>query len=147
MSRRPLDKAVAAAQARRARAAAQLAAEDAALASLLEAQRALIDAVVAEHRTSGLRNQHAHVLIDTMIAETSVRGARLETKHPAALKIRKVDKSIARFADKNGLKDTTVRSWYATGVAAREIPRKYADLLAKPPYSIPLSAWRNGISE
>jgi hypothetical protein len=134
---------------RRDRLAAQLAAEDAALEALLRAQRELLEAVVDyEHRKEVLHNQHSGAkLIDTMDAETAVRGARLETKHPAALKIRKVNGSIARFADKHGLESTTVRSWYATGTAARKIPKKYMELLAKPPYSIAVTAWRNGVSE
>lgn len=74
-----------------------------------------------------------------------VRGAKLGTKHPGAVAIRRVDGSVARFAAKNRLHATTVRSWYAKGEAAREIPRKWANALAKPPYSIPVTAWRNGI--
>ena len=121
---------------------------DAKLAILLRAQAELIDAVVAEHRDEALHNAHRDAkLIDTMDAQTATRGARLETKHPGAKKIRQVDGSIARFAAKHKEKATTVRSWYATGEAAREIPRRYADLLAAKPYEIPLTAWRNGIRE
>jgi hypothetical protein len=82
-----------------------------------------------------------------MDAETAVRGAPLETKHIGAKKMREVDGSIARFAAKHRVAATTVRSWYATGEAAREIPRRFAELLAKPPYSIAVTAWRNGVSE
>lgn len=145
---RPLDREIAARRRRRDRLAAELAAEDAAVAALLAAQAALIEAAVEEHRNEVLHNPHdSSKLIDTMDAETQVRGARLETKHPAAVKIRKVDGSIGAFAAKRGLSPTTVRSWYATGEAAREIPRRWADLLAKKPYEIPLSVWRNGIGE
>ncbi len=82
-----------------------------------------------------------------MNTEIVVPGARLKMKHPAAKKIRQVDGSIARFAAKHKVPATTVRSWCATGDTAREIPKRYADILAKPPYEIPITAWKNGIGE
>jgi hypothetical protein len=146
--RRPLDLEVTRARRRRDRLAAQLAAEDAALAALLKAQRELLEAVGEFHRNEVLHNPHrSSKIIDTMDAETAVRGAPLETKHIGAKKMREVDGSIARFAAKHRVAATTVRSWYATGEAAREIPRRFAELLAKPPYSIAVTAWRNGVSE
>jgi hypothetical protein len=77
----------------------------------------------------------------------TVRGARLGTKHAGATRIREVDGSVARFAAKHGLFATTVRSWYATGEAARRIPRKWVDILKEKPYRVPESAWKNGIEE
>lgn len=150
MARRPLDAQINRIRQQRERVAAELAGLDANLAALLRAQHELIEATVEEtHRNEVLHNQHSDAkLIDTMDAETSAtRGARLETKHPGAKRIREVDGSIARFAAKHKAHATTVRSWYATGEAAREIPRRFADLLAKPPYSIPLTVWRNGVGE
>jgi hypothetical protein len=93
-------------------------------------------------QSEALHNQHESARINTMDTQTVVRGARLGTKHPGAVRIRAVDGSIAKFAAKHGLFATTVRSWYATGDAAREIPRRWADLLAKDPYKIPRSTWR-----
>ncbi len=146
--KRPLESEVSKARREADRAAAKAAEAQRKLDILLKAQSELIGALVEEHRNEVLHNPHSSSkIIDTMDAETSVRGARLGTKHPAALKIRKIDKSIARFADKHGLESTTVRSWYATGVAARKIPKKYVDILSKPPYSIPVTVWRNGVSE
>ena len=101
-----------------------------------------------QHRDEVLQNQHDTArIIDTMETDTAVRGARLGTKHVGAVRIRKVDGSVARFAAKHDLFATTVRSWYATGEAARRIPRRWVDLLAKSPYKVPESAWRNGIEE
>jgi hypothetical protein len=150
VSRRPLDAQINRVRQRRERIAAELAGIDANLAALLKAQAELIGAIVEEtHRNEVLHNRHGDAkLIDTMDAETAAtRGARLETKHPGAKKIREVDGSIARFAAKHRTHATTVRSWYATGEAAREIPKRFADLLSKPPYSIPPSVWRNGVGE
>jgi hypothetical protein len=101
-----------------------------------------------QHRDSVLQNQHENArIIDTMETDTAIRGARLGTKHVGAVRIRKVDGSVARFAAKHGLFATTVRSWYATGEAARKIPRKWAEKLADAPYKIPATAWRNGIED
>lgn len=127
--------------------AAELAGLDANLAALQRAQAELIEAVREEHRDSLLHNAHSGATINTMDTQNAVRGAPLETKHPGAKKIRAVDGSIARFAAKHRIAATTVRSWYATGDAAREIPRRFSDLLAEPPYEIPRSVWRNGIGE
>lgn len=146
---KPLDREMARIAAKRERAAAEVAELDRQLEVLKRAQQELIGALVEEHRNESLHNAHSSArIIDTMDAETTTtRGARLETKHPGAKKIREVDGSIAKFAAKHRTHATTVRSWYATGEAAREIPRRWADLLAKPPYSIPVSVWRNGIAE
>lgn len=148
MPRRPLEDAIAAAQRDAAEAAALARAAEAKLAALLVEQARLVDQVVAaEHREAVLHNRHGDARIDTMDTQITVPGARLEAKHPGAKKIRQVDGSIARFAAKHKLAVTTVRSWYARGDAAREIPRKWADLLAAEPYGIPLTAWKNGIGE
>lgn len=148
MPRRPLSADVAASVERRARLRAELAAEEARLAELLEAQRRLVEEIEAEHRNAVLHNRHGEAsVIDTMDAAIQVRGARLGTKHAGAVSIRRVDGSIGKFAAKHGLKPTTVRSWYAKGEAARRIPRAWADLLGKSPYGVPLAAWRNGIDE
>jgi hypothetical protein len=146
---KPLEQEIAAARARRERTAAQLHAEDIALERLIEAQQALISAVIEEHRDTVLHNRHGRAIeIDTMDTTTTTRGPKLETSHVGAKRIRKVDGSISAFARKHGLHRTTVRSWYATeGDAARRIPRKWANLLAKPPYEIPEIAWRNGIED
>ena len=109
---------------------------------------ALFEELIALHEKEAL---HARVdsstVIDTMNAILQVPGQRLGTKHPGALKMRRVDGSIAKFAKRHGYEPTTVRSWYATGKAAREIPRSMADKLSLPPYRIPLSAWVNGIRD
>lgn len=146
MPRRPLDAEVSKARREAEEAAAVARGAEAKLQALLRAQQELFAAIGEEHRDSLLRNEHeSSSIIDTMNTEITVPGARLETKHPGAKAIRRVDGSIAKFADKHKLKHTTVRSWYAAGEAAREIPKKWADLLVKAPYEVPLSAWKNGI--
>lgn len=77
----------------------------------------------------------------------AIRGARLGTKHVGALAIRRVHGSVAKFAEEKGLFSTTVRSWYASGEAARKIPRRWVEALKKKPYLVPESAWKNGIEE
>jgi hypothetical protein len=118
------------------------------LAVAIKEEALFTELLALQHRDSVLQNQHSDArIIDTMETNTAVRGARLGTKHVGATRIREVDGSVARFAAKHGLFATTVRSWYATGEAAREIPRKWADLLAKKPYLVPLASWKNGISD
>jgi len=73
------------------------------------------------------------------------RGARPKTKHVGAARIRAVDGSVNAFAVKNGLRPTTVYGWCDSEHAPRKIPDAWAKKLRKPPYSIPLSAWTNGI--
>lgn len=111
-------------------------------------ERELFRQLLALHQEELLHNQHESAkLIDTMNAIVQVRGQRLGTKHVGAVRMRRVDGSIARFAKKHGYRPTSVRSWYASGEAARKIPRFMADRLALPPYKIPTSAWVNGIED
>ena len=95
-----------------------------------------------QHRDEVLQNQHDSSTINTMDAQISVPGVKLGTKHPGAVAMRKVDGSVAKFADKHGLFKTTVRSWYYKGEAARRIPRRWVNVLKAAPYRVPESAWR-----
>lgn len=92
------------------------------------------------------KSASVNLRMDTQKHAGRPRGQKLQTKHVGAARIRKVDGSINAFALKHGEKPTTVYGWYATGSSARKIPERWAEKLTKPPYSIPRSAWINGIS-
>lgn len=113
-----------------------------------EKERALFGELLKLHENELLHNQHSSATtIDTMNAVAQVPGQRLGTKHVGAVKMRKIDGSVAKFAAKHGYRSTTVRSWYASGDAARKIPRFMADRLSLAPYRIPTSSWVNGIED
>lgn len=92
--------------------------------------------------------------MDTTPIVSTPRGPRMKSKHPLPKRAKELGRSIpdiSRELDSALRKHyprTTIRSWYArAGDAAREIPRRVVTYFAAAPWSIPESAWRNGISE
>jgi hypothetical protein len=135
---------------------------------LEEARRELVEALAQDEEqtrrerealaSDPLRNTHGpRKVIATMdtgsapapapVGKFRARGTRLKSRHIGAVRIKAVDGSIGAFATKYKLKPQTVRSWYATGEAARRIPRSWQKHLSAAPYLIPESAWRNGVTD
>lgn len=98
---------------------------------------------------SRLHNSHKRARInrnmDAAQPARPTRGQPLKTKHVFPLRAREVDGSLSATARKLGVSNAWARSWYLDGELGREIPEKYADILAAEPYKIPRSAWKNGI--
>lgn len=95
---------------------------------------------------SPLHNPHGNASLKGMHTAAGIPGVKLKSKNLAAVRIRAVDGSIGAFAKKHKFRSaSTVYSWYAKGGAARKIPERWAAKLEKLPYSIPRSAWPNGI--
>jgi hypothetical protein len=144
--KRPLDAEVTRARRRRDRLAAQLAAEDAALEALLKAQRELLEAVVDyQHRSLDLHTDVDPSSINYMNTETSQTkriGRPILSKHPFIERITKMGLTVKAAAEKLGVPPATMRSWYATGDDARNIPDDTAAKLSRAPWNIPASAWR-----
>jgi hypothetical protein len=138
--RRPLDKEVARATARRDKAAAMLAAEDAALEALLKAQAELFEAVAEEHRLQG---SHSDSTLSPMQAESShslgvrIAGGRSgqSDSRKAQIAANLTDKQVSELT---GYDRTTVCKWHNGSI---RVPEKARKLLAK--HGIPASSWSN----
>jgi hypothetical protein len=141
-----LDKEVKRATARRDKAAAILAAEDAALEALLKAQAELFEAVAEEHRNEVLHDKHNSSTlkhVDTSISQKTI-GRPLTSKHPFPARCVELHGSVRAAAKALGFKTaSTIRSWYADGPEGRPIPEDWQAKLAKAPWNIPARAWRN----
>jgi DNA-binding transcriptional regulator YiaG len=142
---KPLDPEIAAARQRRAKAAAQLAAEDAALEALFEAQRRLIDVIAEEHRVLDLHTQDEQSTVKHMDAAISPKriGRPITSKHPFPARCAELGLSVKDAAAKLGVSPSTLRSWYAEPPDGRPIPEDMAAKLAKAPWGIPARAWKN----
>jgi hypothetical protein len=139
-----LDKEVKRATARRDKAAAMLAAEDAALEALLKAQAELFEAVAEEHRVLDLHTVDEPATLKHMDASISQKrmGRPVISKHPAVARAVKLYGSVKAAAHSLGLHPSTFRSWYVEGEDARSIPDTWVDRLSKAPWNIPKSAWK-----
>jgi len=97
---------------------------------------------VETHEGTALHKRHESARVnDTMETTQQVRGQKLKSRHPFAKKARELFGSVAACAAELGYEPTTVRSWYATGSAARDVPENVKKRLSKKPYEIPESAW------
>jgi hypothetical protein len=82
------------------------------------------------------------------------RGRPIETAHPLPQKVRESGESIADLAVRlskvfgRNFPQQTVQAWYTANERyARPIPRDVAEYFEREPWSIPLSAWKNGIRD
>jgi len=76
------------------------------------------------------------------------RGRPPKTKHPFSVTLRERDSHPKLWAEAHDVPYSTVKSWFASGAAARAIPRKYAELIQHE-LGLPatISTWKNGITE
>ncbi len=98
------------------------------------------------------------IQIDTMDTSANAQGdgpgPKFLVKHPLPRRARQLKMSIPKVAAAltkalgRTIPRTTVRSWYAAkdGESARPIPEDAVRFFEAPPWSLPRSVWKNGIS-
>lgn len=90
--------------------------------------------------------------IKTHMPETAPVSRRVgrpnTSSHPFPVALDEHGTSIAGWAEGHGIGRTVVRSWFADGVAARRIPRVFAEMIERE-FGIPASqsVWKNGIRQ
>jgi hypothetical protein len=86
-----------------------------------------------------MESSEFHVENDSAKAHPFRRGQKLVSQGPIALGVRNAGlKSRADLARALGFKVNSVKTWDRRGTA----PQDVKEALSKPPYSVPLSAWK-----
>ncbi len=135
-----------------------------ALADLMEAHGAhvadLVRADVEESWALPSRNQDSTLNTMNASAESlarAVRGPRMKSKHPLALRAKELGRSIKAVSAelekefKKAFPQPTVRSWYIQKkdprfeADGRPVPEDVAAYFERKPWGIPRSAWAKGI--